>query len=135
MRKVAATAQEEASWLSDDEEAMEADAPQTAEGSQEMDTGAGAADEAYIGMFLLKYVCPVEECGGTMLPPPTGDLVPADGTKLQHVWAAQGLTVIHLGFASAVTCVMGWLCSMYVPHVTTSGACVHPGCYPQCCVD
>ncbi len=80
MRKVAATAQEEASWLSDDEEAMEADAPQTAEGSQEMDTGAGAADEAYIGMFLLKYVCPVEECGGTMLPPPTGDLVPADGT-------------------------------------------------------
>lgn len=49
---------------------MEADAPQTAEGSQEMDTGAGAADEAYIGMFLLKYVCPVEECGGTMLPHP-----------------------------------------------------------------
>ena len=67
--------------MSEDEEAMEADVPKTDEGGQEMDTDAGVADEAYIGMFLLKYVCPVEECGGTMLPPPTGDLVPADGTS------------------------------------------------------
>ena len=77
----AATVQEEGSWLSEDEEAMDADALTAEEGDQKMDADAGVADEAYIHMFLLKYVCPIDECGGTMIPPATGDLVPADGTS------------------------------------------------------
>ena len=78
----AVTVQEEGLWLSEDDEAMKAEAPQAEEGDQEMDAAAGVADEAYIHMFLLKYVCPVEECGGTMIPPTIGDLGPADGTSI-----------------------------------------------------
>ncbi len=35
---------------------------------QEMDTQTGGADEAYIGMYLLKYVCARESCFGTLIP-------------------------------------------------------------------
>lgn len=52
-------AQEEASWFSEDEESMD---------DMGMDTDTGKADEAYIGMFLLKYVCPTDDCFGTMVP-------------------------------------------------------------------
>ena len=34
----------------------------------QMDTDSGKADEAYVGMFVLKYVCPTEACYGTMIP-------------------------------------------------------------------
>jgi SET and MYND domain-containing protein len=30
----------------------------------------GGADPAYIGIFLLKYVCPRQGCGGTLAPLP-----------------------------------------------------------------
>eukprot|EP00887_Chlorella_sp_A99_P000058 scaffold16.g58.t1 len=33
---------------------------------------AGAADPAYIGMFISKFVCPAEDCGGTMAPAAPG---------------------------------------------------------------
>jgi SET and MYND domain-containing protein len=35
--------------------------------------GGGGVDPAYINIFLLKFVCPVEGCGGTLAPlPPPG---------------------------------------------------------------
>lgn len=63
-------AQEEATWFSDNEHEMgdEAAEMQSLASDQEMDTDTGKADEAYIGMFLLKYVCPKEDCFGTMIP-------------------------------------------------------------------
>ena len=63
-------AQEEATWFSDNEHEMgdEAAETQSLGSDQEMDTDTGIADEAYIGMFLLKYVCPKEDCFGTMIP-------------------------------------------------------------------
>ncbi len=66
-------AQEEATWLSDAEDevadtgdAMGEEGSETC--SNQMDTDDGKADEAYIGMFVLKYVCPIEDCYGTMIP-------------------------------------------------------------------
>ena len=35
---------------------------------QDMDADSGKADEAYIGMFVLKYMCPTDACYGTMIP-------------------------------------------------------------------
>ncbi len=36
--------------------------------SCEVDDKVQSVDESYIHVFLLKYVCPKEECGGTMAP-------------------------------------------------------------------
>lgn len=33
----------------------------------------GPVDEQYLMMFLLKYVCPEEGCGGTLAPKDGGD--------------------------------------------------------------
>lgn len=52
---------------------------QQAPAPPEQEGGAGGApgvDPGYIHVFLVKFVCPVEGCGGTMAPlPPPG---PAD---------------------------------------------------------
>lgn len=45
-------------------------------GKEDLETDAGSeadpsrqgVDEAYIHVFLLKYICPTPDCGGTMAP-------------------------------------------------------------------
>ena len=41
-----------------------------AEAAADIKSNAQSVDESYIHVFLLKYICPAPECGGTMAPLP-----------------------------------------------------------------
>ena len=66
MLKASIEAQEESTWEQEDME--EGEGPSMhGNGMAENRTG-GGVDAGYIQMFILKYVCPEDECGGTLVP-------------------------------------------------------------------
>lgn len=67
LRVACLPAQEEATWSSDEEETMGEEGADT-HSDQEMDADGSKADEAYIYTFLLKYLCPADDCYGTLIP-------------------------------------------------------------------
>lgn len=64
----------ESEWKDDDDDVGESDEEELEVGKTIVEEDVDVEDDFGHAMFFVKYLCPVEECGGTMAPLPPGEL-------------------------------------------------------------